>query len=183
MTDSAFSATAPARDQASGATALLLVDMINRFDFPGGEQFRAKAAAIVAPILALRQQFARALYRRNGHVAKHTRRARGIIGPFALQHLRGQVGRVPAAEFAVALAAGGTGCGDDVGLCHGVLLGSWVGVVRCAAVDCSPRTRRRLSSEAMIFRPAVGGAGRGARYNHGRAAPAQPIRANERTTP
>lgn len=59
MTDSAFSATAPARDQASGAAALLVIDMINRFDFPGGERLRAKAGAIVAPILALRRQFAR----------------------------------------------------------------------------------------------------------------------------
>jgi nicotinamidase-related amidase len=46
--------TAPARDRARGGVALLVVDMINCFDFAGGQQLRAKARPLVEPILRLR---------------------------------------------------------------------------------------------------------------------------------
>ena len=46
--------TAPARDSERGGLAVLVIDMINRFDFEGAEQLRPKAAEIVEPILKLR---------------------------------------------------------------------------------------------------------------------------------
>nr|WP_315379452.1 isochorismatase family cysteine hydrolase [uncultured Sphingomonas sp.] len=50
-------ATAPARDQGGAAAALLIIDMINTFDFKGGEDLRARAEAIAGPILQLRDAF------------------------------------------------------------------------------------------------------------------------------
>lgn len=40
--------------QAPGQTALIVVDMVNAFDFDGGERLREAAAATVDPILTLR---------------------------------------------------------------------------------------------------------------------------------
>lgn len=48
-------ATAPYRDSESGATALLIIDMINAFDFGGGDELRERAGAIIDPILQLRK--------------------------------------------------------------------------------------------------------------------------------
>jgi nicotinamidase-related amidase len=50
-------ATAPARDQGGATAALLIIDMINTFDFEGGEGLRARAEAIAGPILQLRDAF------------------------------------------------------------------------------------------------------------------------------
>lgn len=52
--------TAPARDRSRGGLALLIVDMINCFDFNGGEQLRPRAEAAAAAMLALREQMSRA---------------------------------------------------------------------------------------------------------------------------
>ena len=50
------SPTAPARDQPRGGTALLIVDMINCFDFPGADQLIPKARCAARAILDLRLQ-------------------------------------------------------------------------------------------------------------------------------
>lgn len=50
-------ATAPARDQGGAAAALLIIDLINTFDFEGGEVLRARAEAIADPICKLRDAF------------------------------------------------------------------------------------------------------------------------------
>jgi nicotinamidase-related amidase len=50
-------ATAPARDQGGASAALLIIDMINTFDFEGGEALRARAEAIAGPISTLRDAF------------------------------------------------------------------------------------------------------------------------------
>ncbi len=50
-------ATAPARDQGGAAAALLIIDMINTFDFEGGDALRARAEAIAGPIAKLREAF------------------------------------------------------------------------------------------------------------------------------
>lgn len=42
------------RDQQRDAAALLIIDMINKFDFSGGDNLRAKAETIAEPILKLR---------------------------------------------------------------------------------------------------------------------------------
>lgn len=47
--------TAPFRDAGRGGAALLIVDVVNRFDFEGGEDLKTAAAGIVEPILALRE--------------------------------------------------------------------------------------------------------------------------------
>lgn len=47
--------TAPKHDRNGERAALLIVDMINCFDFPGGEILRARAHQIVEPILRLRR--------------------------------------------------------------------------------------------------------------------------------
>ena len=47
---------APAHDQAGDCAALLIIDMINVFDFPGAEALRPKAKAAARAILALRDQ-------------------------------------------------------------------------------------------------------------------------------
>ena len=52
--------TAPARDRSRGGVALLIVDMINCFDFHDGEQLRPKAEAAAAAMLALREEMRRA---------------------------------------------------------------------------------------------------------------------------
>lgn len=46
--------TTPRRDSKRGATALLIIDVINRFDFEGGGGLRGHAETIVEPILTLR---------------------------------------------------------------------------------------------------------------------------------
>jgi len=46
--------TAPERDAGQGGVALLIIDMINRFDFDGGDALRAKTERLVAPIQVLR---------------------------------------------------------------------------------------------------------------------------------
>lgn len=45
---------APFRDAPHGNAALLIIDAISAFDFPGGETLRDKASRIVDPILRLR---------------------------------------------------------------------------------------------------------------------------------
>lgn len=47
--------TTPSRDSERGATALLIIDVINRFDFEGGGALRRHAEAIVEPTLRLRE--------------------------------------------------------------------------------------------------------------------------------
>jgi nicotinamidase-related amidase len=49
--------TAPYRDSGRGGVALLIIDMINRFDFEGGERMRAAAQRIAEPMLDLRAAF------------------------------------------------------------------------------------------------------------------------------
>lgn len=46
---------APKRDAAPGGAALLIIDMINRFDFSDGAKLASRALTIADPILALRQ--------------------------------------------------------------------------------------------------------------------------------
>jgi len=48
-------ATAPYRDTAADGTALLIIDMINAFDFQHGDELRERACAIIEPILQLRK--------------------------------------------------------------------------------------------------------------------------------
>jgi nicotinamidase-related amidase len=47
-------ATAPYRDQSTGGTALLIIDMINCFDFPGAERLEPKARTAAERIATLR---------------------------------------------------------------------------------------------------------------------------------
>lgn len=58
--DSQAAAEAPARDQERGAAALLIIDMINCFDFPGGDQLEPKAREAAAAIRRLRGSVERA---------------------------------------------------------------------------------------------------------------------------
>lgn len=51
---------APHRDRPRGGTALLIIDMINDFDFAGGEALRPRAEAAAAAILRLRDAAAAA---------------------------------------------------------------------------------------------------------------------------
>jgi nicotinamidase-related amidase len=46
--------TAPFEDSGRGGVALLIVDLINRFDFERGDELKANAERIVEPVLALR---------------------------------------------------------------------------------------------------------------------------------
>jgi nicotinamidase-related amidase len=46
--------TAPHHDRGRGGVALVIIDVINRFDFDGGEELRKEAQRIIDPILALR---------------------------------------------------------------------------------------------------------------------------------
>ncbi|UZK65353.1 cysteine hydrolase family protein [Sphingomonas sp. M1-B02] len=58
--DDPKTATAPPRDQPGGKTALLIIDMINTFDFPEGEQLMNGASRAAEAILELRRQAAQA---------------------------------------------------------------------------------------------------------------------------
>src|SRR5688572_17829707 len=49
--------TAPFHDTGRGGVALLVIDMVNRFDFEGGAKLKAAAQEIVEPIVALRAAF------------------------------------------------------------------------------------------------------------------------------
>jgi len=51
---------APDRDQPGNGTALVIIDMINRFDFRGGELLRRRAERAAATILDFRAQAGRA---------------------------------------------------------------------------------------------------------------------------
>jgi nicotinamidase-related amidase len=48
--------TAPKRDSERGGAALIVIDMINCFDFEGAEKLRPQARRLIAPLLKLRQQ-------------------------------------------------------------------------------------------------------------------------------
>jgi len=56
MDDNSEPPTAPYRDAGRGGIALLIVDMMNDFDFEAGARLRAKACAIASPILRLRDE-------------------------------------------------------------------------------------------------------------------------------
>lgn len=58
--DSPTNATAPSHDQASDGAALLIIDMINSFDFPGADAIREPARRAAGAILELRDQAVRA---------------------------------------------------------------------------------------------------------------------------
>lgn len=49
-------APAPERDNGKRNVALLIIDVINCFDFPGAEKLKANAKTIIAPLLALRDE-------------------------------------------------------------------------------------------------------------------------------
>lgn len=49
--------TAPERDSGRGGVALLIIDMLNRFDFEGGDKLKAHVERIVGPIRTLRAAF------------------------------------------------------------------------------------------------------------------------------
>jgi nicotinamidase-related amidase len=51
---------APASDRERDAAALLIIDMINGFDFPGAATLKSRALDIASNILALRAEFERA---------------------------------------------------------------------------------------------------------------------------
>lgn len=59
MADEKNGATAPARDQSGEGVALLIIDMINCFDFSGAEQLQPAALAATRQIQALRGDMAR----------------------------------------------------------------------------------------------------------------------------
>jgi nicotinamidase-related amidase len=46
--------TAPFRDSGRGGVALLIIDLVNRFDFEGGGKLKAEAEKVVEPVLRLR---------------------------------------------------------------------------------------------------------------------------------
>lgn len=48
--------TTPDRDGARGGAALLILDMLNAFDFEGGDKVKRRATRIAGPILKLRAQ-------------------------------------------------------------------------------------------------------------------------------
>jgi len=50
------SPTAPKRDSERGGAALLIIDMINCFDFAGAEKLRLQARRLIEPILKLRTE-------------------------------------------------------------------------------------------------------------------------------
>lgn len=56
MTSAGKGPKAPSRDSERGGAALLILDMINCFDFEGGEKLRSQARRVVQPILKLRGQ-------------------------------------------------------------------------------------------------------------------------------
>jgi len=57
MADSDSEPTAPFRDSRGGGVALIIIDIVNRFDFMGGDELRAAAEKIVEPVLRLRAAF------------------------------------------------------------------------------------------------------------------------------
>lgn len=57
MTDDTTQPTAPFRDSGRGGVALLVIDLVNRFDFAGGARLKREAEGIVGPILRLRAAF------------------------------------------------------------------------------------------------------------------------------
>lgn len=57
MTDETPEPTAPFRDGGRGGVALLVIDLVNRFDFAGGVRLNAAAEGIIGPILRLRAAF------------------------------------------------------------------------------------------------------------------------------
>lgn len=60
MAEDGARATAPSRDQPRGGLALLIIDMINSFDFPGADDIREPARRAAGAILELRDQAERA---------------------------------------------------------------------------------------------------------------------------
>lgn len=54
MAKSGKAATAPQRDSRRGGVALVIVDMLNRFDFAGAQELRPQAKRLIEPILNLR---------------------------------------------------------------------------------------------------------------------------------
>jgi len=54
MADATSEPTAPFRDSGRGGVALLVIDLVNRFDFEGGDRLKTAAEKIVDPILRLR---------------------------------------------------------------------------------------------------------------------------------
>lgn len=57
MGDAISEPTAPFRDSGRGGVALLIIDLVNRFDFAGGDRLKAAAEKIVEPVLRLRAAF------------------------------------------------------------------------------------------------------------------------------
>jgi len=57
MGDAISEPTAPFRDSGRGGVALLIIDLVNRFDFAGGDKLKAAAEKIVEPVLRLRAAF------------------------------------------------------------------------------------------------------------------------------
>ena len=57
MTDATPEPTAPFRDSGRGGVALVLIDLVNGFDFEGGDTVKAAAEKIVEPVLRLRAAF------------------------------------------------------------------------------------------------------------------------------
>jgi nicotinamidase-related amidase len=57
MTEATSEPTAPFRDSGRGGVALVMIDLVNRFDFEGGDRLKAAAEKIVEPVLRLRAAF------------------------------------------------------------------------------------------------------------------------------
>ena len=57
MNDKSKTPTAPSRDQPRGGAALLVIDMINSFDFAGADRLKPKAVRAAKAISALRERF------------------------------------------------------------------------------------------------------------------------------
>jgi nicotinamidase-related amidase len=57
MADATSEPTAPFRDSGRGGVALLIIDLINRFDFEGGGKLKAAAEKTIEPVLRLRAAF------------------------------------------------------------------------------------------------------------------------------
>jgi nicotinamidase-related amidase len=56
MASPANGPTAPKRDSKRGGPALIIIDMINCFDFAGADKLRPQARRLIDPILQLRQE-------------------------------------------------------------------------------------------------------------------------------
>lgn len=57
MAEATSEPTAPFRDSGHGGVALVIIDLVNRFDFEGGDRLKAAAEKIVEPVLRLRSAF------------------------------------------------------------------------------------------------------------------------------